>query len=89
MQIGGETILCRWSGMDQHHRADLSTVTYAVGYHMHEHFLAGHATQGAVSEREVDPFRQLVAIERRHIIDILAIAFSDVRGQIFQRGHLA
>ena len=89
MQVRRETILRWWSGIEQHDRADLSAMAYAVGDHMHEHLLARHAPRGAIREREVDPFRQLVAIELRHVIDILAVVFSNVRGQIFQRRHLA
>jgi hypothetical protein len=77
VQIGRETILRRWNGIEQHDRADLSAMTDAVGDDMHEHLLAGHAARGAVREREVDSFRQLIAVERRHIIDILPIAFSN------------
>jgi hypothetical protein len=31
MQIGRETILRRWNGIEQHQRADLSATTDAVG----------------------------------------------------------
>ncbi len=40
-------------------------------------------------EDEVDLFRQLAPIKRRHIVDIFPIALSNICGQIFQRRHLA
>ena len=47
----------------------------AVVDHMHEHFLAGHAARSAVGERKIDPFCQGVAIECRHVVDVLPIGF--------------
>ena len=49
-------------------------MTYAVGDHMHEHLLARHTARGAVRKREVDPFGQSAAIERRHIVDVFPVA---------------
>src|SRR5579872_99675 len=80
VQIGRETVLRRRNGIEQHQRADLSAMTDAVSDHMHEHLLARHAAGGAVGEREIDLFRQMIAIQRRYIIDVLLIARSDIRG---------
>ena len=89
MQIGCETIFRRCMRIEQHDRADLSAMAYAMGDHMHEHLLARHAARHAIREREVDLLRQLATIKPRHIVDVFPIAFSDVCGQIFQRRHLA
>lgn len=74
--------------MEQHHCADLPAMACAVGNDMRKHFFAGHAAGFAVGEHEVDPFRQLVGIQRRPIVDIFLVASSDVRCQIFQRRHV-
>ena len=84
MQIGRETILRRPDGIEQHERADLSAVTGAMGYHVHEHFLSRHAARKAIRKREVYLFGQLNGIKLPHVVDIVPIAFSYVRGQVFQ-----
>jgi hypothetical protein len=70
MQIGRETILRRWNRIEQHDCADLSAMTYAVGDHMPS-ISSRDMARSAVRERKVDPFRQLVAIKCRHIVEIL------------------
>jgi hypothetical protein len=78
VQIGREPVRRRRDGIEQHDCTDLSPVTHAVGNHMHEHLLTRHATRCAVRKSEIDSVGQLVAVERRYVVDILPIARSDV-----------
>ena len=79
MQVSREAVLRQRRGIEEHDRADLPAVTNTVGDHVHQHLLARHAARRAVGELEVDLLRQLVAIERRHVVDILPVAVSHVR----------
>ncbi|HZV38063.1 MAG TPA: hypothetical protein VFF96_04865 [Pseudoxanthomonas sp.] len=55
---------------------------------MHEHFLSRHAARCAVGKGEIDPFCQLVAVERRDVFDVLPVGRPDLGGQIRQCRHL-
>ncbi len=55
-----------------------------MGDHMHEHLLARHAAGSTVRKREIDGFRQLVAIKRAHVIDILAEVAGVSVGSLYQ-----
>jgi AcrR family transcriptional regulator len=88
MQPGREAVSRRRKGVEQHQGADLAAVAGAMVDDVHEHFLAGHATRGAIGEHEIDPFRQGVLLEPGNILYVLLIGCSDVRSQIVQRRQL-